>query len=263
MPLRNIAVALLTVVVGGGGIADADIPPEPPITELDRRHWAFESLVRPAVPHVQDGAWGRTPVDRFILARLETKGLRPLPEADRHTLLRRVTFDLTGLPPTPDEMSAFLADEAPDAYERVVDRLLSDRAYGERWAQHWLDLARFAETDGYEFDHVRPEAWRYRDWVIDALNADVPFDRFVSLQLAGDEIQPDDAAAHVATGFLLCGPDMPDINLQEERRHMFLNGMTANVGEVLLGLQLGCAQCHDHKTDPVSQYDFYRLRAYF
>jgi hypothetical protein len=174
-----------------------------------------------------------------------------------------VTFDLTGLPPRPDEVAAFLADDSPLAYERVVDRLLASPAYGHRWAQHWLDLARFAETDGFEHDKVRPEAWRYRDWVIEALNRDLPLDEFVQLQIAGDEIRPDDPQAAIATGFLLAGPDMPDINLLEERRHMVLNEITATVGSALLGLQVGCAQCHDHKFDPISQADFYRLRAVF
>lgn len=211
-------------------------------------------------------------MDRFILKALEDRGLLPAPEANSLTLMRRVTFDLTGLPPTEDEVSAFLADEALEqaedaknkpSYERLVDRLLASPAYGERAAQFWLDLARFAETDGFEHDKVRPEAWRYRDWVIQTLNADMPYRQFVSEQLAGDEIASHDPDAVIATGFLLAGPDMPDINLQEERRHEFFNGMTANVGEVLLGLQLGCAQCHDHKADPISQYDFYRLRAFF
>lgn len=241
----------------------AEFPPEEPIVELDRRHWSFEPLIRPAVPGASKHGWCRTPVDRFILARLEREGLQPLPQADRFTLLRRVTFDLTGLPPTVAEIDAFVADAEPGAYERVVDRLLASPAYGERWAQHWLDLVRFAETDGFELDHVRPQAWRYRDWVIDALNADLPYDRFIQLQLAGDEVEPSDPQAHLATGFLLCGPDMPDINRQEERRHVFLNDMAATVGEALLALRIGCAQCHDHKADPISQYDFYRLRAFF
>jgi hypothetical protein len=212
---------------------------------------------------VNDVRWCRTPVDRFILSKIEAAGLAPMPPADRTTLIRRLTFDLTGLPPTPEGVNAFLHDESPDAYERVLDRLLGSPAYGERWAQHWLDLVRFAETDGFEHDLVRPNAWRYRDWVIEALNADMPYDEFVRLQLAGDEIRPDEANAAIATGFLLCGPDMPDINLLEERRHNFLNDMTGTVGSVLLGLQVGCAQCHDHKFDPISQFDFYRLRAFF
>jgi hypothetical protein len=242
-----------------------DTPPlvEEPLTEADRGHWAFTPLVRNVLPPVNDARWVRNPIDRFILARLERSGLQPMPPADRATLLRRVTFDLTGLPPTPAELVAFLADASPDAWERAVERLLDSSAYGEHWAQHWLDVARFAETDGFEHDLVRPEAWRYRDWVIEAFNHDMPYDEFVRLQVAGDKLRPGDAAAAVATGFLLAGPDMPDLNLQEERRHNVLNEMTATVGAVFLGLQIGCAQCHDHKFDPISQADFYRLRALF
>jgi hypothetical protein len=210
-----------------------------------------------------DDAWARTPVDRFIWARLKKAGLEPLPAADRATLVRRLSFDLTGLPPKPDEIDAFVADSSPQAYETLVDRLLASPAYGERFAQHWLDLARFAETDGFEHDYVRANAWKYRDWVIDALNRDLPYDEFVRLQVAGDLLHPNDQSAAIATGFLLCGPDMPDLNLPEERRHVVLNEMTAAVGSALLGLQLGCAECHDHKYDPISQADFYRLRACF
>jgi hypothetical protein len=236
---------------------------EPPLTAGDFEHWAFRPLVRTQPPVVRMPAWCQTPIDRYILGGIEAKGLAPLPPADRVTLIRRVTFDLTGLPPTPDEIEAFVDDRSPDAYEGLLDRLLDSPAYGERWAQHWLDLVRFAETDGFEHDLERPNAWRYRDWVISALNRDLPFDEFVRLQLAGDELHPQDADAVVATGFLLCGPDMPDINLLEERRHNFLNDMTGAVGSILIGLQVGCAQCHDHKFDPVSQLDFYRFRAFF
>lgn len=234
---------------------------EPPLTAADREHWSFRPLLRPALPEVQRADWPRNEIDRFILARLEQKGLTPLPPADRFTLLRRVSFDLTGLPPSPDEIERFAGDDSPEAYERLLDRLLASPAYGERWAQHWLDLARFAETDGFEHDKPRPDAWRYRDWVIESLNADLPYDEFVRLQLAADELRPADERAAQATGFLLCGPDMPDLNLQDERRHNVLGEMTATVGSVFLGLQLGCAQCHDHKFDPLSQADFYRLQA--
>lgn len=236
---------------------------EPAISAGDLQHWAFRPVVRPEPPGVNDGEWCRNPIDRFLLARLEAEGLHPTPPADRETLIRRVTFDLTGLPPAAADIEQFLADDTPEAWSRLIDRLLASTAYGERWAQHWLDLARFAETDGFEHDLERPHAWRFRDWVIGALNADVPYDQFVSLQLAGDELQPGDPAASIATGFLLCGPDMPDLNLQEERRHNFLNDLTGTVGAVLLGLQVGCAACHDHKYDPISQFDFYRLRACF
>ena len=235
---------------------------EPPISQVDREHWAFRPLVRPAaiaLPAV-DAA---NPIDVFLEQRLRTKGLVALGRADKFTLLRRVTLDLVGLPPTPEELASFLDDSVPDAFERVVDRLLASPRHGERWGQHWLDLARFAETDGFEFDAVRPNAWRYRDWVIEALNDDLPFDRFVQQQIAGDELWPDDPQAAIATGFLLCGPDMPDINDQDERRHTILNELAGTVGSVFLGLSVGCAQCHDHKIDPISQPDFYRLRAFF
>ena len=156
----------------------------------DPDHWAFNPPQRPRVPRVNESSWIKGPIDSFILAQLEERGLRPSPEADRATLLRRLSFDLTGLPPTPVEIDAFLADRSPLAYERLVDRLLASPHYGERWGQHWLDLARYAETDGFEFDQARTNAWRYRDWVVQALNRDLPYDAFVRLQLAGDEARP-------------------------------------------------------------------------
>jgi hypothetical protein len=239
---------------------------EPPITEYDRQHWAYLPLTRPQPPAVKNEQWVKNPIDRFILARLEQEGLTPLPPADSLTLIRRLSFDLTGLPPTPDEVEQFLQSairNPQSAIDTLVDRLLASPHYGERYAQHWLDLARFAETDGFEHDAVRPQAWKYRDWVVDALNRDLPYDEFLRLQVAGDELLPEDEAAAIATGFVLCGPDMPDLNLQEERRHNVLNEMTSTIGSALLGLQIGCAQCHDHKYDPLSQADFYRLRAVF
>ncbi len=232
---------------------------ESPITDEDREHWSFAPLVRPDVPG-NDSEWPRNEIDSFVLKKLTDANLSPAPEATRIVLLRRLCFDLTGLPPTPEQIDDFLNDDSADAYSLVVERLLESPTYGERWAQHWLDLARFAETDGFEHDKLRPDAWKYRDWVIKAFNDDMPYDEFVRLQLAGDEAGPEN---RVATGFLTCGPDMPDINLQEERRHSFMNEMTSTVGSVFLGLQIGCAQCHDHKFDPISQLDFYRLRAFF
>jgi len=230
---------------------------EIPLNDSDREHWAFVPPVRSPLPEVKNAAWCRTPIDRFILAQLEAAGLQPAPPADAATLLRRVTFDLTGLPPKPEAL------QRNETYEAYVDRLLASDAYAQRQAQHWLDLARYADTDGYEHDNVRPEAWRYRDWVIDAFRRNLPLDEFLRLQIAGDELRPDDADAAIATGFLLCGPDMPDLNRQDERRSMVLNELTGTVGATLLGLQLGCAQCHDHKFEPLSQADFYRLRACF
>jgi hypothetical protein len=249
---------------------------EAAITDADREHWAFRPVERPALPAVKEAAWPRNGIDAFVLAKVEEEGLAPAPQASRATLLRRLSFDLTGLPPSPEALTPFEEDDSPDAYERLVDRLLASPAYGERWAQHWLDLARFAETDGFEHDKLRPEAWKYRDWVIGALNADMPYDEFVTRQVAGDEgsgfrVQGSENAkskirnlkSEIATMFVLAGPDMPDINDQLERRHNLLNEVTATVGSVLLGLQMGCAQCHDHKYDPISQADFYRLRAVF
>lgn len=236
---------------------------ETPITEADRDHWSFQPIKRAAPPKVKNSKWGRTPIDRFILAQLESEELQPANDADRTTLVRRLYFDVIGLPPTPEEIDQFLKDQSVNAYERLVDRLLASPHYGERWAQHWLDLARFAETDGYEHDKIRPDAWKYRDWVIKALNADMPYDQFVRWQLAGDVIAPDDPDARTATAFCLSGPDMPDINSQEERRHTLLNEMTSTIGSVFMALQMGCAQCHDHKYDPISIADFYRMRAFF
>ncbi|WP_299464760.1 DUF1549 and DUF1553 domain-containing protein [uncultured Gimesia sp.] len=236
---------------------------EEPITKSDREHWSFQPIQRPELPIVKNTKWSRTPVDRFILATLESKDLQPAHEAERTTLIRRLYFDVTGLPPTPEEIDRFLADDSADAYERLVDRLLTSQHYGERWAQHWLDLARFAETDGYEHDKLRPDAWKYRDWVIKALNADMPYDQFVRWQLAGDVIAPENPEAKTATAFCLSGPDMPDINSQEERKHTLLNEMTSTIGSVFMALQMGCAQCHDHKYDPISTIDFYRMRAFF
>ena len=233
---------------------------EQPITDADREHWAWRPLGKATIPRVESARRPANLIDHFILEKLELKSLSLAPEADRRTLIRRLYFDLLGLLPSAEAVVTFQADTRPDAYGRLVESLLASPAYGERWAQHWLDLARFAETDGFEHDKVRPNAWRYRDWLIQALNADQPYDEFVLHQLAGDEVTP---AAAVGTGFLLAGQDMPDINLAAERRHMVLNEMTSTVGSVFLGLNVGCAQCHEHKSDPISQADFYRLRAFF
>ena len=231
---------------------------ETPLTAADREHWAFRPMVRSPVPPIDVPGLANGSIDAWIFARLKQAGLVPVAEPDRATLLRRISLDLIGLPPTVGELDDFEADSRPDAYERQIDRLLASPAYGERWGQHWLDLARFAETDGFEHDKVRTDAWKFRDWVIAAFNENLPYSRFVQLQLAGDELDEP-----VATMFCLAGPDMPDINDQVERRHLLLNEMTSTVGAVFLGLQLGCAECHDHKYDPVSQADFYRLRATF
>jgi hypothetical protein len=256
-----VSTLLFTPLLLSTHAGEKDALREDKITDSDRSHWAFRPLVQPKVPAVKSKV--RNPIDAFILAKLETKQMQPMPEAGRATLIRRLCMDLTGLPPTPAQVDAFVNDAAADAYEKLVDRLLASNAYGERWAQHWLDLARFAESDGYEHDIVRKDAWKYRDWVIDALNKDMPYDEFVRLQIAGDELKPDKSGTHVATGFLMSGPDMPDVNLEAERRHVLLNEMTSTVGSVFMAMTLECAQCHNHKYDAISQADFYRLRAIF
>jgi len=237
---------------------------ETPITDQDREHWAYRPLIMPTLPSVVHTDLVRTDIDRFVLSKLEAAQASLSPQADAGTLIRRITFDLIGLPPTPDEVQAFrtaFTANADAAYEALVDRLLESPHYGEKQAQQWLDLARFAETDGFEHDKERSESWQYRDWVINALNRDLPYDDFVSLQIAGDELAPKTDA--IATGFLFAGPDMPDTNFQDERRHLLLNDITGTIGSALLGVTIGCAQCHDHPYDPVSQADFYRLRAFF
>jgi hypothetical protein len=215
------------------------------------------------LPKIKDAAWVRNPVDAFILTKLETAGIKPAPQATREQLICRVTFDLIGLPPMPADIDAFVNDRSPDAWEKVVDRLLASPHYGERWGRHWLDLARFAESNGYEFDEPRPNAWRYRDYVIAAFNADKPYDRFVKEQLAGDELYPADPQALIATGFNLLGPDMTDAANQAQRRQNTLEDMTDTTGLAFLGLTVGCARCHNHKFEPITARDYFRLQAFF
>jgi hypothetical protein len=222
----------------------------------------FDPPRRPVVPVVKDPVWARNPVDAFVLAGLERKQLAPTKRADKARLLRRVTFDLIGLPPTAQEMDDFLKDESSDAYARVVDRLLASPRFGERMAQDWLDLVRYAESDGFKEDAHRPEAYRYRDWVIRSFNADLPYDRFVRLQVAGDELEPGSADALIATGFLRLHPDETNPALLEQRRQEILDDVTDTTGLVFLGLTVGCARCHDHKFDPTSQVDYYRLQSF-
>lgn len=228
-------------------------------------YWAFRKPVRSPVPQVKSAAWVKNPIDAFVLAKLEEKGLSPSPAADKRTLLRRVTFDLTGLPPTPEEIKAFLADQSPEAYENVVKRLLASPRYGERWAQHWLDVVRFGETNGFELDQDREQAWRYRDYVVNSLNADKPYDRFIVEQLAGDELDPENFELRVATGFLRAGPQHIVAGNQDLalNRQEWLTEVMFGVGNGIMGLTVGCARCHNHKFDPIPQADYYRLQAFF
>src|SRR5262245_62079329 len=234
------------------------------LTDEDRSHWAFQPVKRPTPPAVADPQrLLANPIDRFIAAKLEPLGLSLSPPAPKVTLIRRVNFDLIGLPPTPEEVDAFVNDTSTDAYERLIERLLASPHYGERWGRHWLDLARYAESDGFEHDAARPNAWLYRDYVIRSFNTDKPYDRFIKEQLAGDELAPDDPQALIATGFNLLGPDMIDTSNQAQRRQNTLDDMTDTAGLVFLGMTVGCARCHNHKFEPITQADFFRLQAFF
>ncbi len=234
--------------------------------------WSLRPVVKAKPPAPADAVWGRGPIDAFVGARLEAAGLSPAPEADRWTLGRRLHFDLTGLPPEADALEAFAADPAPDAVERLVDRLLASRAFAEHWARWWLDAARYSDSNGFDWDEWRPQAWRYRDYVVRSLAADKPFDQFITEQLAGDESlagPPRDAAEQdrlIATGFLRVGPwDNSSKLFREEHKNLAAHraDLAETVGTVLLGMTMSCCRCHDHKTEPLTQADHYRLRAFF
>jgi hypothetical protein len=228
------------------------------------KYWAFQKVVRPAVPALRD-AWVRNPVDAFILDGLQQKQLPPSKALDRTQWIRRVTYDLTGLPPTPREVGSFLRDISPDACEKVVDRLLTSPQYGERWAAKWLDVVRYADSNGFELDLERPHAWRYRDYVIESFNAGKPYDRFIREQIAGDEMFPGNREALIATGYLRAGSEhLVSGNIDpEESRQEVLTEIATNVGQTFLGLTINCARCHNHKFDPILQRDFYALQAIF
>lgn len=234
-------------------------------------HWAFMPLVKPSVPAVKYEQWIRNPIDAFILARLEKEGLRPSLEADRRTLIRRLTFDLTGLPPTPEEVEAYCYDLSPNAYEKVVDRLLASSRYGERWARHWLDVVHYGESHGYDKDKPRPNAWPYRDYVIRAFNSDKPYSQFVQEQLAGDVLFPNTPDGVIATGFIAAGPwdFVGHVELREGTSDKDLtrandrDDMVMTTLSTFQSLTVHCARCHNHKFDPITQEDYYRLTACF
>ena len=231
--------------------------------EKARAWWSYRPIADAAPPAVRETAWVRNDIDRFILARLEADGLVPAPEADRVALIRRATYDLTGLPPSPAEIDAFLADADPQAWERVIERLLASPHYGERWGRHWLDLVRYADTNGFERDGDKPGTWRYRDWVIGAMNQDKPYDRFIIEQLAGDELPDRDFSTMVATGYYRLGmwdDEVPDLKqaLADD-----MDGIVDVTARTMLGVGLGCARCHDHKGDPIPQRDYYAFSAFF
>jgi hypothetical protein len=227
------------------------------------KHWSFEP-VRRVQPPEDDSGWSASPIDRFFWARLREHGLWPASPADRRTLIRRVTFDLIGRPPTPEETGAFLADRSPDAYAKVVDRLLASPHYGERWGRHWLDVVRYADTGGFENDHFYPNAWRYRDYVLCSFNANKPFDRFLQEQVAGDELWPQDRDAVVATGLYCVGPALTEAAMMgNQLEYEWLTDAADTTGAAFLGLTFGCARCHDHKYDPLTQKDYYAVQAVF
>src|SRR6266852_4313027 len=252
-------IGLLAILLGVAAFgADTSTPQKDPFTAQQRKFWALQAVKRPAVPHT-----AANPIDAFIQAKMQSDGLKPNPSADRITLLRRVTFDLAGLPPTPAEVDAFVKDKSQNAYEKVVDRLLASPHYGERWARHWLDLARFAESEGFKSDETRPNAWRYRDYVIKAFNENKPYDRFVKEQIAGDELWPNDPEARVATAFNRHYPDESNARNLMQRRQEILDDVTDTAGATFMAMTYGCARCHTHKFDPILHTDYYRLQAFF
>ena len=234
-----------------------------PTGSFDKDYWAYQPVKRPAVPQVKDAGWVKTPIDAFVLAKLEAKGLNPVGPADKVALVRRAYYDLTGLSPTPEQVDEFVADQSPDAFARLVDKLLASPQYGEKWGRHWLDVVRFAETNGYERDNPKPYAWRYRDYVIRSFNADKPYDRFVKEQIAGDELDRDNPDAVIATGFYRLGlwddePADPPLALFDG-----FDDLVTVAGQGFLAMTLNCCRCHDHKGDFFPQADYYKMVAFF
>jgi hypothetical protein len=240
---------------------------EPAISEADRAFWAFQPPREPAVPPVKNAAWPQSPIDHFVLAGLEAAGLEPAAPADRRTFIRRLSFDLVGLPPTPEEVANFLADTSTDAVAELVDRLLASPRYGERWGRHWLDLARYADSNGMDENMAMAHAWRYRDWVIGAFNRDMPYDQFIVAQLAGDLLPGDDPRTQadrlIATGFLVLGAKMLAEDDPVKMEMDIIDEQVDTIGRSVMGMTLGCARCHDHKFDPISMADYYALAGIF
>ena len=235
----------------------------PRVNEETKQFWSYQPVHRPSTPGVENKAWVRNPIDAFILSKLEENELSPNGPVEKASLLRRAHYDLTGLPPTLEQVQAFVADESPNAYEKVLDELLASRQYGERWGRHWLDLVRYAESNSFERDGAKPHIWRYRDYVIESLNEDKPYDQFVREQIAGDEVDEMSPASYIATGFYRLGQwdDEPTDQLQADFDN--LDDFVATTGQVFLGMTINCARCHDHKIDPIPQTDYYKMVAFF
>ena len=238
-------------------------PEDGAFTADELSHWSLQKVVRPELPRPSNSEWSRNAIDSWILKDLQFASIDPSKESDRNSLIRRATLDLTGLPPSLREIEAFLEDDYPDAYERMIDKLLASPSYGERWGRHWLDLSLFAESSGFEQDETRPNAWRYRDYVVEAFNSDKPYDRFILEQIAGDELWRDNTEARIATAFMRHYPEEGNNKDILLARQEILHHVTDLVGSTFLGLTFNCAQCHDHKYDPIRQADYYRLQAFF
>ena len=267
LPLKRVISMAATALMLYGAAGDA-VAPLGSYTVAERRHWALQArktVVPPVLTDAAAQAWIRTPVDAFLLAGLRKAALSPAPAASRTELIRRATYDLLGLPPTPAEVDAFVNDRSPQAWEKLVERLLASPHYGEQWGRHWLDVVRFAESDGYEYDTHRPDSYRYRDYVVRSFNQDTPYDQFITEQIAGDEIESASETQLVASGFNRLGPLRKNQGNQDvaSSRNEVLTEMTNIVGAAFLGMTVGCARCHDHKFDPVRQSDYYRLQAHF
>lgn len=254
--MRLVAALLIT---GAAALLLAETGQKKEFTPMQKNWWAFQPVKKQAPPQ-SDGA---TVIDKFLLAKMAGKGITPNKAADRVTLLRRASLVLTGLPPTPEETQSFLADNSANAFEKVIDRLLASPQYGERWARHWLDLARYADSEGFKADETRPNVWRYRDYVIKSFNDDKPYDRFVKEQIAGDELYPGNVDAKIAVGFNRHFPDESNAANIRQRRQELMFDITDTTGAVFLGMTFGCAKCHDHKFDPILQKDYYRLQAFY
>jgi mono/diheme cytochrome c family protein len=269
LPDRDIATlekwvaAGLPVTADRVGDAGKAAPKTSVVTEEAKKYWVYQPVKRPAVPDVKDKAWVKTPIDAFVLAKLEAKGLKPVESAEKAALARRAYYDLLGLPPTPEELDAFVSDQSPDAWEKLIDKLLASPHYGEKWGRHWLDVVRYAETNGYERDGPKPYAWRYRDYVIKSFNEDKPYTQFIKEQLAGDELPGYNPDAVTATGFYRLG--IWDDEPADPLLAVFdgYDDIVATTGQAFLGATFNCARCHDHKVDPIPQADYYKLVAFF
>ena len=234
-------------------------------SEKGKNLWSLKKISSVEPPIIEKDSWSRNAIDKFILKRLQDSQIKPNPSAEKLTIIRRVSFDLLGLAPSREDIEGFLADNSKGAYDKVLDKLLSSPHYGERWGRHWLDVARFGESHGYESDNERPHAWTYRDAVIRAFNQDLPFDRFVKWQVAGDILEPQDSLAVTLTGFLSAGSTVTNVDGvdREKANYDKMDDIVSATGSAFLGLTVGCARCHDHKYDPISQKDYYKMVGFF